>query len=85
MSQAASRQMAKNLESFHDLQSKIATTTAQLRQWRDLTSETTEKLRVSQADVAQHWTLRKSARESMNAQATSSTESQERLAAKSAE
>lgn len=53
----ASRQWVKDDESYHNLQSEIATVTAKLREWRQLTTETSEELSVALADVVQQLAL----------------------------
>lgn len=51
MSETASRQLAESGESLQVLQFKVAIVTAELREWRELATEITEKLKVANADV----------------------------------
>lgn len=49
--QTASRQLADDGESLQELQSMVATVTAELKKWRKLGTETAEELKIAKEDV----------------------------------
>lgn len=80
-SETASCHLAEDGESLQESQSKIATVTAVLREWRKLATETVEKLKVAKADVVLQSGLSKTAWEDMDDQPAELAKLKEQLAA----
>lgn len=83
-SETASQQLAEDRESLQELQSIVATVTAELREWRKLTTETVEELKVGKANVIFQFGVREAAREEIEAQTVVIAELQKPLAPTSA-
>lgn len=79
MSEAASRQLAKNRESLQKLHSKAATTIAELREWCKLATEASEELKVVKANAVLLLRLCKAAWEDVDPQTSELSELQEQL------
>lgn len=85
LSQTASRELAEDEELLQELQSDVATVTAELKGWHELAAETAKKLNVRQVDVVLQPGLWEDTREDMDAQTVGIAGLQKRLVAKSAE
>lgn len=83
-SEAANRQLAEDRESLQKLQSKVATVTANVREWRKLPTDTAEGLKVATTGVVLQSGLWKAAQEEMDIKTDEIVELQEQLAAKNA-
>lgn len=66
----ASPRLTEDVKSLQALQSKVATVTAELREWLVLATITAEELKVATSDVVLEARLLKAAREEMVAQTT---------------
>lgn len=79
-SETASRQLAENEELLQELQSKVATITAERREWRELAAETAEELKSAEAGVVLQSRFRDDTQEDMDFQTAELAELYEQLA-----